>query len=179
VLIHNDIRTRSASLFISHLIAPCRHPPLVSSRSLSCSAGARFYITNGAACRLTARRALVLRSCSPPACLSWALAHLAGVTCPGGLPPALLAAPPPDYAALEEYLYRSAVRLQLPVHQLTAEALGGQVSGSGTSTSDCPDWLKDEATCQVLVACAARRLRCAFCLRTTRGYYVCCYIAVL
>lgn len=116
--------------------------------------GVRFYLTHGAACKLTARQAKRIHDCSATEALEWALSHLSGCSCNGGTQPAIVANPPESYRVLESYLYEQSVRLGTPVHQLTPEALSSQ---QGVIT--CPEPLRDDLTCRALVACAARRLR--------------------
>lgn len=56
--------------------------------------GARFYISHGAACQLTARKALRMANTSTERAVQWALSHSAGLTYPGGSEPSLNVSPP-------------------------------------------------------------------------------------
>ena len=116
--------------------------------------GARFYLTHGAACKLAGRHSRRIYDCSAAEALEWALSHLSGCSCPGGSESAIEAKPPPSYRILEGYLYEQSVRLGMPVHELTPEALSAR-----QSSFECPEPLKDALTCRAVVACAARRLR--------------------
>ena len=104
----------------------------------------------------------MLSDTSATVCVAWALDHLSGQTCPGGLLPALHVTPPAEYTAIEAFLYSCSVHLQIPVHELTSEVLI-QSSSKDSNTSallqSCPEYLHDTVTCRILVACAARRLR--------------------
>lgn len=116
--------------------------------------GARFYISHGAACQLTARKALRMARASTERAVQWALSHSAGLTYPGGSQPSLSSSPPSDYLLLESYLFEQSVRLNIPVHELTPESLASTHTSIG-----CPSALLDPLTCCALVACAAKRLR--------------------
>jgi glucosamine-6-phosphate deaminase len=116
--------------------------------------GARFYISNGAACQLTARKALRMANTSTERAVQWALSHSAGLTYPGGSQASLSSYPPTDYLLLESYLYEQSVRLNIPVHELTPAALASTHTSIG-----CPSALLDPLTCCALVACAAKRIR--------------------
>jgi 6-phosphogluconolactonase/glucosamine-6-phosphate isomerase/deaminase len=116
--------------------------------------GIRFYLTHGAACKLTARQAKRIHDSSAQEALEWAISHLSGCSCHGGTQPAIVANPPESYRVLESYLYEQSVRVGTPVHELTPEALSCQ-----QNTIACPQALLDNLTCRALVACAARRLR--------------------
>jgi len=116
--------------------------------------GARFYISHGAACQLTARKALRMANTSTERAVQWALSHSAGLTYPGGSEPSLNVSPPQDYLLLESYLYEQSVRLNIPVHVLTPTSLASTHTSIG-----CPSALLDPLTCCALVACAAKRLR--------------------
>jgi 6-phosphogluconolactonase/glucosamine-6-phosphate isomerase/deaminase len=110
--------------------------------------GARFYITQGAACHLTNRKYKTLLACSQTAALEWALSHLSGCTYPGGSSPALKANPPTSYRLLETYLYDQSLKLNIPVHTLTPAVL-----------TSCPPSLTDELACRIIVSCASKRLK--------------------
>lgn len=128
--------------------------------SMLCLTGARFYITNGAARQLTARRARVLCNTSSDVCISWALSHLGGLTYAGGVQPATHVTPPVDYVTMEEFLYSCSIELKIPVHELTSEVLSQtSVTSTNTLLKSCPEYLKNEVTCRILAACAGRRLR--------------------
>ncbi len=116
--------------------------------------GARFYVSHGAACMLTARKALRMANTSTERAVQWALSHSAGLTYPGGSEPSLNVTPPQDYLLLEAYLYEQSVRLNIPVHALTPTSLASTHTSIG-----CPSALLDPLTCCALVACAAKRLR--------------------
>ena len=116
--------------------------------------GARFYVSHGAACMLTARKALRMANTSTERAVQWALSHSAGLTYPGGSEPSLNVTPPQDYLLLEAYLYEQSVRLNIPVHALTPASLASTHTSIG-----CPSALLDPLTCCALVACAAKRLR--------------------
>jgi 6-phosphogluconolactonase/glucosamine-6-phosphate isomerase/deaminase len=116
--------------------------------------GARFYISHGAACQLTARKALRMANTSTERAVQWALSHSAGLTYPGGSQASLSSSPPADYLLLESYLFEQSVRLNIPVHQLNPAALASTHTSIG-----CPSALLDPLTCCALVACAAKRLR--------------------
>ena len=116
--------------------------------------GARFYISHGAACKLTVRKALRMANSSTERAVQWALSHSAGLTYPGGSLASLSCTPPNDYLLLESYLYEQSVRLNVPVHELTPALLASVNTSIG-----CPSALLDPLTCCALVACAAKRLR--------------------
>jgi 6-phosphogluconolactonase/glucosamine-6-phosphate isomerase/deaminase len=122
--------------------------PARPASSLHGHAGARFYITQGAACHLTNRKFKKLLDCSQTEALEWALSHLSGCTYPGGSSPALKAHPPSSYRLLETYLYDQSLKLQIPVHQLTPSDL-----------TACPPSLTDELACRIVVSCASKRLK--------------------
>lgn len=118
--------------------------------------GARFYITQGAACHLTNRKYKKLLNCSQTEALEWALSHLSGSSYPGGSSPALKAKPPISYHLLETYLYDQSLKLKIPVHQLTPQLL---TKDSNSIESSCPPSLRDELACRIIVTCASKRLK--------------------
>jgi glucosamine-6-phosphate deaminase len=113
-------------------------------------AGAKFYITNGAATHLNARKAEVLHTVSAN-CVNWMLSHLSG-TCTTDKPH--LVEPTEEYQTMEQLLYETSLAVKIPVHELERKHLDETRLGKAV-----PEWLKDELTFSLLRACASRRLR--------------------
>jgi 6-phosphogluconolactonase/glucosamine-6-phosphate isomerase/deaminase len=116
--------------------------------------GARFYLTHGAAGKLSARKAEDAANISVE-CVTWALAHLSGVGVGLGIDQAHLVVPPAEYLLAESLIYAAAKKLGKPVHKM-----------SNASDLKClpqgdvlPSWISDDNNFRVLVSCAARRLR--------------------
>lgn len=114
--------------------------------------GGRFYITHGAASKLTARNAVKLNAISAQ-CVDWALSHLAGVD-EATIDYAHMVEPPSDYLAAETFLYNVSLSSRVPVHKLVVAHLDAHAQGPAV-----PPWLRDPLALSVIVACAARRLR--------------------
>ena len=132
--------------------------------------GGRFYLTNGAASKLTARKNLRLSNTSQAA-LDWALLHLGALHATVGVDQAHLAEAPLEYLAMEDLLYSASLRNKVPVHLLTLQHLNnpcvessGRIGSSDNeSASDdstnIPRWLRDPLSFRVMISCASRRLR--------------------
>lgn len=112
---------------------------------------ARFYLTHGAAMKLTARKQEQADRISPTT-LPWALSYLAGnleISSP------YLLRPSPDYLLLESLLYDASLALKIPVHQLELQQV---ITASGLVR--LPAWLiKDSLAFSLLCTCASRRLK--------------------
>lgn len=118
--------------------------------SLQAHAGARFYLTEGAASHLTTRQSYRMAAIDHGSCVDWAMAHLSGV--PNGVSEsAAYAQPPAEYLALETLIYQVAVECKKAVHLLTAEDM--------KACPRCPVFMHDATVARTLVTCAARRLR--------------------
>lgn len=115
--------------------------------------GARFYITHGAAGKLTARRAEKVSKVTESVRL-WALNHLSGTNSSLGVGNAHLAEPPENYTLIESFIYNASLQLRTPVHKLTLKMLSGV-----KEFSSMPHWFQDELSFNVMISCAARRLR--------------------
>jgi len=125
--------------------------PKRPASSLHGHKGARFYVTQGAAMKLTARKAESLSKVSR-SCVDWALGHLA--TASGPAYPACMVKPTADYSIVEELIHSTSLCHKKPVHLLTTSDLT-----SMKEAASAPAFMFDEITFSVLIACAARRLR--------------------
>jgi len=116
--------------------------------------GARFYLTHGAASKLTARRAEDISKITDN-CVSWALGHLSGVGVGLGIDQAHLVVPPAEYLLAESLIYDCSRKAKKPVHELrNAQELDILPQGKHV-----PAWMKVPHNFLVMVSCAARRLR--------------------
>lgn len=112
---------------------------------------ARFYLTHGAAMKLTARKQEQVSQISPSV-LVWSLSYLSGAL--DTISPYLIK-PSPEYSLLESCLYDASLALNTPVHILTLE----QVLGAA-GLVQLPAWLQqDQLAFQLLCSCASRRLK--------------------
>lgn len=116
-------------------------------------AGARFYLTEGAASQLTGRKAEQISSVDPSLVIAWALRHLSSVTFPGGDSSAYAVIPPDYYSQVETLIYSISLRNKVPVHELQVRDM------YSSPTLFVPDYLRNEFNCGVFVACASHRLR--------------------
>lgn len=128
--------------------------PSRPASSLQGVSGARFYLTHGAAGKLSARKAEDAANITKE-CVSWALRHLSGVGVDLGIDQAHLVVPPAEYLLAESLIYDAAKKLCKPVHHM-----------QDASDLDClpqasvlPAWISDTNNFRILVSCAARRLR--------------------
>lgn len=113
--------------------------------------GARFYITHGAASKLTMRKQEKVQSVDE-SCLQWALNHLAGnvrTTSP------YMIQPPADYLLLEAGIYDVSLKTKTPVHKLRLEEIS-----KVHKIIELPKWMLDnELAFQIICSCASRRLK--------------------
>lgn len=112
---------------------------------------ARFYLTHGAAMKLTARKQEQADRITT-ATLPWALSYLAGnldISSP------YLLHPSNEYLLLESLLYDASLHLKTPVHALSLEAVVADAS-----LVRLPQWLTEDALgFKLLCTCASRRLK--------------------
>lgn len=112
---------------------------------------ARFYLTHGAAMKLTARKQEQADRISPET-LPWALNYLAGnmdISTP------YLLRPSAEYLLLESILYDASLALKTPVHKLQLTQV---VEAAGFVR--LPAWLvRDPLAFNLLCTCASRRLK--------------------
>lgn len=117
--------------------------------------GARFYLTHGAAGKLSARKAEDAANITDE-CVDWALGHLSGVGVGLGIDQAHLVVPPAEYSLVESLIYDAAKKLGKPVH-LMSDSQDLLCLPQGPVL---PGWImNDKNNFRVLVSCAARRLR--------------------
>ena len=129
--------------------------PTRPASSLHGVPGARFYLTHGAAGKLSARKAENAANITDD-CVDWALKHLSGVGVGLGIDQAHLVVPPAEYSLVESLIYDAAKKLGKPVHLMS------DPNDLLCLPQGCvlPAWLmKDKNNFRVLVSCAARRLR--------------------
>jgi 6-phosphogluconolactonase/glucosamine-6-phosphate isomerase/deaminase len=111
---------------------------------------ARFYITHGAALKLTKRKIEKVKGISEKV-LSWALVHLAGTDNPDH--PHLVEASI-EYSLMESMVYDLSLQFKTPVHELSLEKVGSRAG------EVLPDWLMaNPLAFQLLCATASRRLK--------------------
>jgi glucosamine-6-phosphate deaminase len=115
--------------------------------------GGRFYITHGAASKLTARKANRIRGVTP-ATLDWAIAHLAGLDPLYGIEDAHLVEAPVEYVRIESFIYSASLAKKVAIHHLKLENLLDLAE-----YQTIPAWFKDSLTFKVMATCASRRLR--------------------
>jgi len=116
--------------------------------------GARFYLTHGAASKLSARRAEDISKISH-GCVGWALEHLSGVGVGLGIDRAHLVVPPDEYLLAESLIYNCSRKTGKPVHELReADELECL-----PQSAHIPEWMRDPQNFLILISCAARRLR--------------------
>lgn len=112
---------------------------------------ARFYITHGAASKLTMRKQEKVQLVDE-SCLQWALNHLSGnvrSTSP------YMIQPPADYLLLESGIYDVSLKTKIPVHLLRFEEINKL-----HKIIELPKWmLKNELAFQIICSCASRRLK--------------------
>ena len=116
--------------------------------------GARYYLTHGAALKLTARRAEDISKITNN-CVSWALGHLSGVGVGLGIDQAHLVVPPTEYLLAESLIYDTSRKAKKPVHELRSATELDILPQS----AHVPTWMKEPHNFLVMVSCAARRLR--------------------
>ena len=116
--------------------------------------GARFYLTHGAASKLTARKAQDISKITVN-CVSWALGHLSGVGVGLGIDLAHLVVPPQEYLLAESLIYDCSRKVGKPVHELRDASELNALPQS----AHVPDWMKEPHNFLVMISCAARRLR--------------------
>ena len=117
-------------------------------------AGARFYLTHGAAGKLSARKAEDIAKITDN-CVSWALGHLSGVGVGLGIDSAHLVVPPAEYLLAESLIYECSRKCKKPVHELRSATELENLPQS----AQIPAWMKEPHNFLVLISCAARRLR--------------------
>lgn len=114
--------------------------------------GARFYITHGAAMKLTMRKQEKVQQVDDT-CLQWALNHLSGnvrSTSP------YMIQPPADYLLLESGIYDVSLKTKIPVHKLRLQ----EIQNRGHQIIELPKWMLDnELAFQIICSCASRRLK--------------------
>lgn len=115
--------------------------------------GGRFYITHGAASKLTARKANRIASISSSA-IDWAVEHLTGLDPVYGIQEAHMVDTPTDYIRIENFIYSASLAKNIPVHLLSLDDLADLAE-----YNTVPSWFKDPLTFKVLATCASRRLR--------------------
>jgi 6-phosphogluconolactonase/glucosamine-6-phosphate isomerase/deaminase len=113
--------------------------------------GARFYITHGAASKLTMRKQEKVQLVDE-SCLQWALNHLSGnvrTTSP------YMIQPPADYLLLESGIYEVSLSTKIPVHKLRFSEINKL-----QKVIELPKWmLNNELAFQIVCSCASRRLK--------------------
>ena len=113
---------------------------------------ARFYVTHGAAMKLTKRKQEKVQFI-PEGTLKFAIAHLAGNSKASITP--YLVQPTSDYILLESCIYDASLHLKIPVHKLTIDDVVNK-----SELVQLPSWLtQNPLAFQVLCACASRRLK--------------------
>ena len=122
--------------------------------SLQALPGARFYLTHGAASKLSARRAEDISKISSK-CVTWALEHLSGVGVNLGIDRAHLVVPPEEYLLAESLIYDCSRKAGKPVHELREASELECLPQS----AHVPAWMKEPQNFLILISCAARRLR--------------------
>jgi 6-phosphogluconolactonase/glucosamine-6-phosphate isomerase/deaminase len=115
--------------------------------------GGRFYITHGAASKLTARKANRIQSVTTDS-LEWATNHLSGLDPVYGITEAHLVDAPLDYQRIESFIYSASLAKKIAVHKLV---LADLIDLAEYQT--IPSWFKDPLTFKVMASCASRRLR--------------------
>jgi 6-phosphogluconolactonase/glucosamine-6-phosphate isomerase/deaminase len=116
--------------------------------------GGRFYITRGAANKLTARKCESLSNINADV-LNWAMEHCAGTTSPS-IRSAHMVVPPEDYLLAESIVYQLSLKSVIPVHLLSVDNFN---SLTQVEQDSFPTWFKDRMSFKVFASCASRRLR--------------------
>ena len=112
---------------------------------------ARFYITHGAAMKLSKRIEERILQTNPSA-LNWAINHLAGLT-DSSKP--YFVQPTRDYLLIESSLYEASLKCNKPVHALQLADLN-----TFDKVASLPAWLRaNELTFRIMASCASRRLK--------------------
>lgn len=112
---------------------------------------ARFYLTHGAAMKLTARKQEQVSQITSSV-VAWSLGYLSGTF--NTISPYLIK-PSQQYSLLESCLYDASLALNTPVHALILEAV---LDAAGLV--QLPTWLQeDQLAFQLLCSCASRRLK--------------------
>lgn len=115
---------------------------------------ARFYLTHGAAMKLTQRKQEQVHNITSQV-TSWALAYLSGQQTLNTTAPYLVK-PSDEYLLLESVLYDASLALKIPVHGLNLDVLRDSKAG----LVSLPNWLsQDPLAFNILCACASRRLK--------------------
>ena len=128
--------------------------PFNPGSSLQGIPGARFYLTHGAASKLSSRKAEDISHITNK-CVAWALSHLSGVGVGLGIDQAHLVVPPEEYILAESLIYACAAKSGKPVHEL----LSVKELELLPEANSIPDWMKEPHNFSVLISCAARRVR--------------------
>lgn len=128
----------------------CIDRPASALHSIS---GARFYITHGSACKLTARKAERIAQLGEEA-MEWAMNHLAGLNNRFGLDGAHMVKPSKHYSLAETCMYNASLKLRIPVHKLTLTDIE-----SLPELRTLPTWICDPLKFHIIITCATRRLR--------------------
>lgn len=112
---------------------------------------ARFYVTHGAASKLTARREDIIENVCED-CFSWVVNHLSGSS---NFSKPYLALPTYEYGLIESVIYEASLKTGIPVHKLQVEDVSKE-----KGSLNLPIWLKTNSLkFQMFAACAARRLK--------------------
>lgn len=116
--------------------------------------GGRFYVTHGAANKLTARKCESVSNINADV-LNWAMEHCAGTTSPS-LECAHMVVPPEDYMLAESVVYQLSLKSLKPVHLLSVDDIKCLTK---VEQESLPVWFTNPMSFKVFASCASRRLR--------------------